>query len=485
MFGFNYFNAEWQKNFILEERINPQTVMSINVKKLINEQNKFFSSETTKEITFRKQSLIKLKSEIIKREKDICIALYNDFKKPEFEALGTETQIVIAELNKAINNLKKWARPKWVAPNLASLPSSNYIYSEPYGTVLIIGPWNYPFQLVFGPLVGAIAAGNTAVVKPSELTPSTSKVCSEIIEAVFDKNHVACVEGGVEVSQELLKQRWDYIFFTGSTTIGKIVYKAAAEHLTPVTLELGGKNPCVVDETANLKQAAARIAWGKLLNCGQTCIAPDYLLIKREVKDEFIECLKNEFSLLYGENAEVSPDYLRIINERNFNRLEKMLLPEKTAFGGKTNKENLFISPTIIDSPPLDSAVMADEIFGPILPIIPYETEAEIESALNKHGKPLSFYIFSKRKKFINELLKKHSFGGGVINDTLFQYSNARLPFGGVGLSGIGAYHGKYSFDTFSHKKSVMKRATWLQIRLFYAPYKGKERLVKLLHKIL
>lgn len=459
--------------------------MSINLNTLLTDQHAFFASQQTKEIEFRKHSLKKLRSEILKREKDICEALYNDFKKPEFEALGTETQIVIAELNKAINNLKKWARPKWVAPNLASFPSSNYIYNEPYGTVLIIGPWNYPFQLVFGPLVGAIAAGNTAVVKPSELTPSTSKICLEIIETVFDKNHVACVEGGVEVAQELLKLRWDYIFFTGSTSVGKIVYKAAAEHLTPVTLELGGKNPCIVDETANLKQAAARIAWGKLLNCGQTCIAPDYVLIKREIKNEFIAYLKNEFTMLYGENAEVSPDYLSIINERNFDRLKKMLLPEKTVFGGKTNKEKLFISPTIIDSPPLESAVMEEEIFGPILPIIPYETDIEIESVLNNYGKPLSLYVFSKRKKFVDELLKKHSFGGGVVNDTLFQYSNGRLPFGGVGHSGIGAYHGKYSFDTFSHKKSVMKRATWLQIRLFYAPYKGKERLVKLLHKIL
>lgn len=459
--------------------------MGIDVKKLIDEQNSFFSSGNTKEINYRKQCLLRLKLEILKREKDICTALYNDFKKPEFEALGTETQIVIAELNKAIKNLKKWAGPKWVAPNLASFPSSNYIYSEPYGTVLIIGPWNYPFQLVFGPLVGAIAAGNTVVVKPSELTPNTSKICLEIINAVFDNNHVAFVEGGVEVSQELLKLRWDYIFFTGSTFVGKIVYKAAAEHLTPVTLELGGKNPCIVDETANLQQAAARIAWGKLLNCGQTCIAPDYILIKKEAKNEFIGYLKNEIIMLYGENAELSPDYLRIINERNFNRLEKMLLPEKTVFGGKTNKENLFISPTIIDTPPLDSAVMAEEIFGPILPIIPYETENEIESVINNYGKPLSLYVFSKRKKFVDKLLKKHSFGGGVVNDTLFHYSNGKLPFGGVGLSGIGAYHGKHSFDTFSHKKSIMKRATWLQVRLFYPPYKGKERLVRLLNKIL
>ncbi|MSP85538.1 MAG: aldehyde dehydrogenase [Flavobacteriaceae bacterium] len=434
-------------------------------------------------INVRKNGLIKLLSSIQENEDRIIQALYNDFKKPAFEAVLTETNYVITDLKYTINNIKCWSKPKQILPSLLNFPSTDYIYSEPYGKILIIAPWNYPFQLALCPLIAAVSAGNSVVLKPSELTPHTSSIIAEIISNVFDKNHVEVVEGGVEIAQKLLSQRWDYIFFTGSVAVGKIVAKAAAEFLTPITLELGGKNPCIIDETANLKLAAKRIVWGKFINAGQTCIAPDYLLVHKSVKLEFTEHLKQEITNAYGENPELSPDFTRIINTKNCERLLNLIESEKVVFGGQSNTENCYLAPTIIDEPSLDSEIMKVEIFGPVLPIISYQNTVDLKHIISKYEKPLSLYVFTTNNYFAEELIQKLSFGGGCINDTVIHFSNNRLPFGGVGHSGIGAYHGRLSFDTFSHKKAIVKKANWLDLPMRYAPYNDKLKTIKKLLK--
>lgn len=435
------------------------------------------------DLNYRKQSLLKLLVTVQEQEAEIIKALYDDFKKPEFEAVFTETEYIVAELKQTIKNLNKWAKPEWVLPSLLNFPSTDYLYKEPYGKVLIIAPWNYPYQLAFSPLIAAVAAGNQVVVKPSELTPNTSKVIAKIIGKTFDKNHVECLEGGTEVAQALLSQRWDYIFFTGSIHVGKIVAKAAAENLTPVTLELGGKNPCIIDETANLKLAAKRIVWGKFINAGQTCIAPDYLLVHQSIKPKFVEFLKAEIILAYGENPQISGDYPRIINEKNWKRQVALLKNETILWGGQSNAEDFYLSPTLLDEPSIDSLVMEEEIFGPILPIISYESEADLERIISRYEKPLSLYVFTNNTSFAKKIITQFSFGGGCINDTLIHFVNKRLPFGGVGHSGIGAYHGKRSFDLFSHRKAVVKKANWLDIPTRYAPYQGKVNAIKKLLK--
>jgi aldehyde dehydrogenase (NAD+) len=431
------------------------------------------------DIGFRKETLIKLLNTIILHEDEVIQALQNDFNKPVFEAVLTETNYVIADLKDTIKNLHRWAKPKKVLPSILNFPSTDYIYKEPYGKVLIIAPWNYPFQLALCPLISAVAAGNQVVLKPSELTPKTSEIIAKIILKTFDKSHVEVVEGGAEVSQSLLSQRWDYIFFTGSVTVGKIVAMAAAKNLTPVTLELGGKNPCIIDETANLKLAAKRIVWGKFINAGQTCIAPDYILIQKDMKTHFIEYLKVEITNAYGKNPALSPDFARIVNTKNWLRLANLIDEKKVIFGGQTDIENRYISPTLIDESDTDSLIMQEEIFGPILPILSYENETELSSVISKYEKPLAFYVFSENKSFSKKIITKFSFGGGCINDTVVHFSNKRLPFGGVGHSGIGAYHGSLSFDVFSHKKGIVKKANWLDLTLRYAPYTGKLTLIK------
>ena len=435
------------------------------------------------DISFRKKSLIQLLLSIQNHEEEITKALYDDFKKSAFESYLTEINYVISELKATIKNIDKWAKPQLVLPSLLNFPSTDYIYKEPFGKVLVIAPWNYPFQLALCPAIAAIASGNQVVIKPSELTPNTSKIIAKIISETFDTNHVEVIEGGIETSEKLLSQRWDYIFFTGSVAVGKVVAKAAAENLTPVTLELGGKNPCIIDETANIRLAAKRIVWGKFLNAGQTCIAPDYLLVHKKIKPQFIEYLKEEIQLAYSENPQNSPDYPRIVNEKNWNRLCQMLIGETILFGGKTSVSDYYLEPTLIDEPKQNSLVMKDEIFGPILPILAFETEEDLEKIIKHYEKPLGFYVFSGNKKFAKKLMKNYSFGGGCINDTMIQFTNNRLPFGGVGHSGIGAYHGKRSFDIFSHHKAVVVKATWLDIPIRYAPYGEKLKKIKLLLK--
>ncbi|EKT3957143.1 aldehyde dehydrogenase [Flavobacterium psychrophilum] len=430
-------------------------------------------------ISQRKDALKKLLKNIIIHEEEILEALYKDFKKPRFEGIVTETSYIISELKNTINKIDSWSKPKWVFPSLLNFPSSDYIYSEPYGKVLIISPWNYPFQLAISPLIAAVAAGNTVTLKPSELTPYTSGILSKIIRESFEVKHVVAVTGGYTIAQDLLKKRWDYIFFTGSVTVGKIVAKAAAENLTPITLELGGKNPCIVDESANLQLAAKRIIWGKILNAGQTCIAPDYILVHHKMKSKLINYLIDEIKKALGENPQESEDFARIINLKNWERQLSLIENQNIISGGQSSKNDFYLAPTLLDEPHLDSPVMKDEIFGPILPILSYQSKTDIESTISKYEKSLSLFIFSENKSFIKEVLNKYSFGGGCVNDTIIHFSNSRLPFGGVGHSGIGAYHGKLSFDTFSHKKSIVRKGNWLDLPLRYAPYKNKVNIIK------
>lgn len=455
----------------------------MNIPAILESQRSFFKTQKTKDVAYRKTLLNLLKQEIIAREQDIYDALNQDFGKSEFEAYMSEFALLLSEIELVLKHLNGWAKPKRVRSSLLTFPSKDYIYKEPYGTVLVIAPWNYPFLLAIEPMVMAISAGNTVVLKPSELTTHTSALVSEIIAKVFPPEYVTTVQGGVPVATELLAQRWDYIFFTGSVSVGKIVAKAAAVHLTPVTLELGGKSPCIIDDSMSLDLVAKRLVWGKFFNAGQTCIAPDYIIAKSNIKSDLIEALKAEIKRAYGENPKASSDLARIINTRNLERLTAMLDGETIVCGGDFNTEDCYLSPTLIDNPSLESTVMKDEIFGPILPVLTYDTEADIESIIWNYEKPLSFYIFSKKKAFINQLLQKYSFGGGAVNDPLIHFGNHRLPFGGVGASGMGAYHGKLGFDTFSHSKAIVKRGNWIDPPVRYAPYTGKLKLLKLMFK--
>lgn len=454
-----------------------------NIPDIINNQRHFFKSQKTKDLDYRLSLLKALKVEILTNEQAVITALNKDFKKSEFEGYLSEFGLVISELNLVIKNLKKWAKPKRIKSSLLTFPSKDYLYQEPSGTVLVIAPWNYPFLLALEPLIMAMAAGNTVVLKPSELTKNTSKVITKIVQNVFPKSLVASIEGGVEVSTELLAQKWDYIFFTGSTKVGKIVAEAAAKHLTPVVLELGGKSPCIIDDSVNLKLVARRLVWGKLLNGGQTCIAPDYVIVKSNIKQDLIAVLKTEIIKRYGEIPEKSPDFPRIINENNTKRLQALLEGSNIAFGGEINVDECYISPTLIDEPSLTSALMQEEIFGPILPILTYDTVEAIEQIIWGLEKPLSLYVFSNRKPFIEETIRKFSFGGGVINDLLIHFGNHRLPFGGVGASGMGKYHGKHGFNTFSSSKPIIKRGNWFDPSFRYAPYKGKMDLLRTVFK--
>ena len=427
----------------------------------------------------RKKLLKKLLITIQNHESAIIEALQKDFKKPPFETYITEINYVISDLKHTISNVENWSKPKRVWPSILNFPSSDYIYTEPYGRVLIISPWNYPFQLAMCPLIAAIAAGNTIVLKPSELTFNTSQLITKIVEEVFHVKEVVVVHGGAEFTQSLLEKRWDYIFFTGSVFVGKIVAQAAAKNLTPYTLELGGKNPCIVDEGADLEIAAKRIVWGKFINAGQTCIAPDFILVQGKEKYNFVELLKKEIIRVYGENPEESKDFSRIINSKNWHRLKEMIDYTKVLYGGTTNENEKYISPTLLDEPSLNSVVMKDEIFGPILPIISYHDEKDLENIISKYEKPLALYVFTNDKKYAEKMITKFSFGGGCVNDCMVHFSNHRLPFGGVGHSGIGAYHGKLGFDSFSHHKAIVKKPNWGDNPIRYAPYKNKLNFIK------
>lgn len=445
----------------------------------------FFQTQATKDIKFRKKYLKALKKSIKKHESDILDALKSDLGKNKVEAYATEIGFVKKELSYIIKELKNWAKTKSVTTPMIQFPAKSFIKYEPYGTVLIIGPFNYPFQLVMSPLIGALAAGNCAVVKPSEMTPQTSMVVQEILEEVFPENYVKVIQGEKEVTSQLLDERFDYIFFTGSTKVGQIVYKKASKYLTPVTLELGGKSPAIIDDTANLKVAAERVAFGKFMNAGQTCVAPDYVLIDNKVKMKFVKALQSTIQEFYGTQTEQSEDFGRIVNDNHFNRLVNIIEDsrQQVIYGGESNADELFVAPTIILDPKLSDSVMQQEIFGPILPIIGYDTFNEVYDIVEQYEKPLALYLFTEDSDQITAVFNRLSFGGGCVNDTILHLANPNLPFGGVGHSGIGSYHGKYSFELFSHEKSYITKSTKLESGLLFPPYKGKFKYVKQLFK--
>ncbi|PVC64000.1 aldehyde dehydrogenase family protein, partial [Priestia megaterium] len=419
----------------------------------------FFNSGKTKDVAFRIETLKKLRELVVRHEEDILKAVKADLNKPEMEAKRAEVGLVLSEIDFAVENLAEWAAPKEVETPSTHAGAKSYIYQDPYGLALVIAPWNYPFQLAVSPVVGAIAAGNCVVLKPSELTPHTSSLLAKMFNENFPEEYMTVVEGEVETSTALLKENFDYIFFTGSTMVGKIVAEAAAKHLTPVTLELGGKSPTIVHEDANIEEAAKRIARGKFANAGQTCVAPDYILVQRNVKDELLANLKEVVTNTYGEDVSQNLDFPHVVSEKHFDRLSSFLTNGDIVFGGKTDRSRLFIEPTVLDNISWEDDVMQDEIFGPILPVIVYDEISEVIQAIVKRPKPLALYLFSEDEAVQDHILNSVSFGGGSINDTINHMTSHYLPFGGVGDSGMGAYHGKASFDTFSHAKSILKRS--------------------------
>ncbi len=427
--------------------------------------------------------LRRLKSGIQAHEEEILNALKEDLNKAHFESYGTEVGLVLEEICYILKHLKDWAQPQKVRTPLTSFPAKSYIYPEPYGVTLIMSPWNYPFMLSLIPLIGALAAGNCAVLKPSAYSAHTSAILSMILRENFSEDYIAVIEGGREVNHALLEEKFDYIFFTGSVEVGKKVMHAAAEHLTPITLELGGKSPCIVDQDANLELAAKRIVWGKFLNAGQTCVAPDYLLVHRQVKENLISRMCQVIGDFYGENPLENPDLPKIINDKHFERLLGYLSSGRIRCGGTSHKEKRLIAPTLLDRVQWEEPVMQEEIFGPLLPILEFESLDEVIRLVNNRPKPLACYYFTQSKEKEEELIRRISFGGGCINDTVIHVASSHLPFGGVGESGMGGYHGKASFNTFSHRKSIIKQSLKSDIPVRYPPYKGKFYLLKKIMK--
>lgn len=456
------------------------TDTSINeIERIIKKQKEYFLEGKTLSYAFRLQQLKLLKQVIKAHEQEILAALKSDLNKSDFEGYATEVGFTYEELNHAISHLKSWMRPKRVWTPLTQFWSVSKIYPKPYGVSLIISPWNYPFQLLFAPLIGAISAGCTAVLKSSELAPATSSISKKIIDKYFQPDYIALVEGGIETSQALLQQKWDMIFFTGSTQVGKIVMQSAAKYLTPTVLELGGKSPCIVDETAHLEFAARRIVWGKLVNAGQTCVAPDYLFVHETIKDALVQKIIENIKKSYGEDASKSPDYPRIINEKHFIRLTKYLNDGNIIYGGKTNVETLYFEPTLLDNVKPESPVMQEEIFGPILPILTYKNLKQAIDFINARPKPLALYLFTNSSENEQKILNYTDSGGGCINDCLVHLAPQDLPFGGIGESGMGHYHGKSSFDAFSHPRGILKKTNLFDVPIRYAPYLNKLKLLK------
>ena len=435
-------------------------------------QRDFFASGQTRPISFRIEQLKKLKEAILQRQDAIVNAAKADLGRPEFE--GYFEIGVLAELSYVLKHLKSWVKPQKVDLPLAQLPGSAWVQSEPLGSVLIIGPWNYPFQLVISPLIGAIAAGNCAIIKPSEIAPATSRVVADLISAIYPPEFVSVQEGGVETAQALLSQKFDHIFFTGGTRVGQIVMEAAAKQLTPVTLELGGKSPCIVDKDVDLQVAAKRIVWGKYLNAGQTCVAPDYLLVHEAIKPAFLTILQDTIRERYGEDPSQSPDLSRLVSDDQFDRVVALLEGEDVLIGGESDRRDRYIAPTVLNNVSWDAPIMQEEIFGPILPVLSYSDIAEVTKEINARPKPLALYIFSNDDSLQECILSATSSGGVCINDVFLHVAIWGMPFGGVGQSGIGAYHGKTSFDTFSHRKSVLKKPFWLDLDWRYPPYASK-----------
>jgi len=445
---------------------------------ILDNQRKFFTTGKTLDIRYRLDILIKLRSLILKHELEIKNALWKDFHKPEFEVIATETRFVIKELNLAIRKLRRWAKPKKVRTPIVHLIARSYIVPQPYGQVLILSPWNYPIQLSFVPIVGAIAAGNCVVVKVSRHVPTVTSVMEKIL-GNFPGELVKMINGDHSVSEYLLNQKFDYIFFTGSCKVGKYVMQKASENLIPVSLELGGKNPCVVAADAKLDFAAKRIVWGKFMNAGQTCICSDYILVDKKVKDRLLELLTDKLRLFFGENPDESNDFARIINPENARRLSDLIKTGQIVAGGKVDIERCYIAPTLIKDVKPDDPIMQKEIFGPVLPVIEFENFDEVYEIIDRNPKPLAVYIFTRDKKLARDFLNKTRSGTAAINETVLQIASPYLPYGGVGNSGIGKYHGKKSFETFSNSRSVLVKSNLIDFFLRYPPYtRFKEKIV-------
>jgi len=455
------------------------TAKKSDIKILLDSQRQFFTSGKTKDIGFRIEQLKKLESIISNNENKIYDALNSDLKRSPFETYKTEIGIVLSEIKHAIKKLPDWARISKVKTPFKLLPARSYIYKEPLGLSLIIAPWNYPFQLLLAPLIGSIAAGNCSIFKASEYTPATSSLIFEMFSTNFDKNYLAPVEGDATVGRELVSLPFDHIFFTGGKTAAKSILKAAADNLTPVTLELGGKSPCIIDKDADIEIAARRVAWGKFINAGQTCVAPDYLILHREIKTLFLDKLIENIKCFYGDNPFESQDYPRIVNEKHFDHLSKFLNTGSILTGGDSKRDELYIAPTVIDNISLEDKIMSEEIFGPILPVLTYSDIDEVKKTVLKNPNPLALYFFSKNRDNQEKILKEISFGGGCINDTILHLASPLLPFGGVGESGMGRYRGEAGFDTFSNHKSILKNNFPIDIPLRYPPYKNKLWLLK------
>ncbi|WEK70580.1 MAG: aldehyde dehydrogenase [Candidatus Chryseobacterium colombiense] len=445
----------------------------MEIQEIVQEQKDFFKTQETKNIRFRKRYLEKLKNLILENEDLLYEAIDKDFGKSKFDTFTTEISFIINDINYYLKNLKSLSKPRKVRTNLVSQIGKSRIHPEPLGNVLVIGAWNYPYQLSLSPVIAALAAGNCCILKPSEIAENTMKIMSKIINENFPSKYVYVYEGGIDETTELLKLRFDKIFFTGSTKVGKIVYKAASEHLTPVTLELGGKSPAIISKEANLEIAAKRIVWGKFLNAGQTCVAPDYLWVERTIQEEFLALLKKyiqEFKYQSGSNH-----YTKIINQKNFERLINLINNDRIYVGGSYNKEQLYIEPTILNNIDWNDKIMQEEIFGPILPVISFTDFNLILNDILGHEKPLAAYLFTNNNEEKEAFVKKISFGGGCINDVIMHLGNENLPFGGIGNSGIGSYHGKFGFETFSHQKAVLEKATWGEPNIKYPPYSDKK----------
>lgn len=448
------------------------------MKEIIEKQRQFFNSNRTKDLNFRMEQLQVLKTLLLSNQNRLNEAIYADFGKSPFETFTNEFGLVFLDIDEACKKLKSWAKRKRVRTNWVNFPAKSYIIPEPLGVSLVIGAWNYPYQLSLAPAIAAIAAGNTVILKPSELPSNTSKIMAELINQSFDASFFHVVEGGIEETSALLAERFDKIFFTGSPTVGKIVYQAAAKHLTPVTLELGGKSPAIFTEGANLKMGIKRLIWAKFLNAGQTCIAPDYILLPKSMKEEFLKLAKAEI-----EQASYSIEngnYIQIVNDKNLMRLKRLIDPEKVYSGGEILEEKRIIEPTLLHQVTFDDAIMQEEIFGPLLPILTYDSIDEAIREIKKREKPLSCYIFTNDSALKNKLLNELSFGGGAVNEAIMHISNSSLPFGGVGNSGTGSYHGEAGFRTFSHYKSILEKGTWFETKLKYSPYsEGKLNWIK------
>lgn len=449
---------------------------------IIEKQRKFFKSNKTRDIAYRREILVKLKNVLKENEQNFYEAVYKDLKKSEYETYATELSLVFSELNDALTKLSSRSRKKRVRTNLVNMPGRSYILPEPYGVCLVISTWNYPFQLSLIPLISAISAGNTVILKTSEYAPESSAVMAKALNSNFPPEVLYVAEGDAETGKQLLENRFDKIFFTGSTSIGRIVYQQAAKNLTPVTLELGGKSPAFVFDDISTEMAAKRIVWSKFLNSGQTCIAIDYILVKREFQEKLIALIISAIKDVLGNNPEEADNYVKIVNNRHLQRLKSLVNKSKVVYGGEWKDEKLYFAPTVMKDVLFSDPVMEDEIFGPILPVVPYDNLGEAITYVNDQPKPLSLYVFSRNKKIKNRLLNEISFGGATINDGIMHISNPHLPFGGVGESGMGGYHGQFGFDAFSHYKSVLEKTYLFEPFLKYLPYKNwKKKILQML----